>query len=401
MTKKLLKNRLFVATALMLVVALAPMQSIAQKKVAYIQFSKVMDATASQTGDATITGEDAITKMLTATGFVVTVYSCDANGKNLKTNVNVDTEITGADLIIMQETWGSTAAAIKPTGILGLNKLSALNIPVIYNKSFAFQKVNTRAITSVAGTTYDVTSGSALGVQVVAGKESNPMFNGIVGTSIPLIIQGANDLGVVGSGATANVTPYFKGLSLVNDLEISTPGTLLTSLSGSVAAGTPISTTSNDASMVINHIPAGTQIGTVATDKLANKDMITFAVNYGAIAAGKGTNVTNEQLTLWRNAAYILTGQTPPTTLYLNPALGLKENALASDSISVYPNPTNGLVTVNSTAAVKAITVYDTTGKQISASKTNTVDLSNQAKGVYLVQVQTENGSTSKKVVVE
>ncbi|HQK41128.1 MAG TPA: hypothetical protein PLO52_13570, partial [Flavobacterium alvei] len=167
MTKKLLKNRLFVATALMLVVALAPMQSIAQKKVAYIQFSKVMDATASQTGDATITGEDAITKMLTATGFVVTVYSCDANGKNLKTNVNVDTEITGADLIIMQETWGSTAAAIKPTGILGLNKLSALNIPVIYNKSFAFQKVNTRAITSVAGTTYDVTSGSALGVQVV------------------------------------------------------------------------------------------------------------------------------------------------------------------------------------------------------------------------------------------
>ena len=393
MTQKLLKNRLFVAMALTLLVALVPMQSIAQKKVAYVQFTKTMDATASPTND------DAITKMLTATGFTVKVYGCDANGNDLATTLPVD--LAGNDLIIMQETWGSTAAAIKPTGVLGLNKLSALNIPVIYNKSFTFQKVNTRAITSVTGTAYDVTSGSALGVQIVAGKGSNPMFSGITGTSIPLIIQGANDLGAVGSGATANVTPYFKGLSLVNDLELSTTGTLLTSLSGKVAAGTDIATTSNDYSLVINHIPAGTQIGTVATDKLVNKDMITFAVNYGAIAAGKGANVTSEFLTLWRNAAYILTGQTPPTTLYLNPALGLKENALASDNISVYPNPTKGLVTVNSTTAVKAITVYDTTGKQISARKTNTVDLSNQAKGVYLVQVQTENGSTTKKVMVE
>lgn len=403
MTKKLLQNKLTTAFLLLLFTALAPMQSIAQKKVAYIQFSKTMDATASQTGNATVTGADAITRMLTDTGFAVTVYSCDANGLNLKTGVSVDTEITGADLIIIQETWSSTAAAIKPTGVLGLNKLSVLNIPVIYNKSFTFQASNpgNRAISSATAVAYDVTSASSLAVQIVSGKESNPMFSGIVGTSIPLMIQGANDSGVVGSGATVNVNPYFKGLSLVNGLELSTTGTLLAGTSGNVAAGGAISTTSNDTSMLINHIPAGTQIGTVSTDKLVNKDIITFACNYGAIAAGDGKNVTNEFLTLWRNAAYILTGRTVPTTLYLNPALGVNENALASNNISVYPNPTKGLVSVDSASAVKSITVYDTTGKQVSASKTNSVDLSNQAKGVYLVQVQTENGSTSKKIVVE
>jgi hypothetical protein len=400
MTQKLLKNKLTTAFLFLFFLALVPMQSIAQKKVAYLQFSKpTMVASASQTGSATVTGSDAITRMLTATGFTVTVYACDANGKDLATNVNVDTEITsaGADLIIMQETWGSTAAALRPTGVLGLNKLSALNIPVIYNKSFTFQAANpgNRAISSATAVASDVTAASSLGVQVVSGKESNSIFNGITGTSIPLFFAGATDLGLLGDATSV------KGLSLVNGLELTTTGTLLAGTSGNVAAGGAISTTSNDSSMLINLIPAGTQIGTVTTDKLANKDMITFACNYGAIAAGDGKNVTNEFLTLWRNAAYILTGQTVPTTLYLNPALGLKENALASDNISVYPNPTKGLVTVNSTTAVKAITVYDTTGKQISASKTNTVDLSNQAKGVYLVQVQTENGSTTKKVMVE
>jgi hypothetical protein len=407
MTQKLLKNRLFVVMALMLLVALAPMQSIAQKKVAYVQFSKTMDATASQTGSGSVAtnnlvvGSDAITRMLTATGFTVTVYACNGDGLDLATSVNVDTEITALapDLIIMQETWGSTANAIRPAGILAFRKLAALNIPLIYNKSFTFQKGANRTITSTTGTAFDVTAASNLGVQVVVGNETNPIFSGITGTSIPLFIAGATDLGVL--GATGSV----KGLSLVNDLEITTPisgtATLLAGTSGKIAAGTDISTTSNTNSLLINHFPAGTQIGTDVNDKLGTKGMITFACNYGTIAAMDGKNVTNEFLTLWRNAAYILTAQTPPTTLYLNPALGLKENALASDSISVYPNPTNGLVTVNSTTAVKAITVYDTTGKQISSSKTNTVDLSNQAKGVYLVQVQTENGSTTKKVMVE
>ncbi|WP_281336841.1 T9SS type A sorting domain-containing protein [Flavobacterium eburneipallidum] len=395
MTKLLLKNKLTTALSLMLFATFVPMQSIAQaKKVAYIQFSKAMDATASQTGNATATGSDAITRMLTDTGFDVTVYACDANGKNLATNVSVDTEITGADLIIMQETWGSTAAAIKPTGVLAIRKLSLLNIPVIYNKSFAFQKVNTRAITSVTGTTYDVTSASSLSGQVVSGKESNPIFNGITGTSIPFFNAGATDTGQLG------IATSVKALSLVNDLEIGALGTLLAGTSGSVAAGTPIATTSNDTSLFINHIPAGTQIGTDPLDKLATKDMILFALNYGAIAAGNGSNITNELLTVWRNAAHILTGRTVPTTLYQKP-LSIKENTLADNSVSVSPNPTKGLVTVTSTSAVKAVTVFDTTGKQVSASKTNTVDLSSQAKGVYLVNVKTENGSTTKKVVVE
>ncbi|MCI9844583.1 T9SS type A sorting domain-containing protein [Flavobacterium pectinovorum] len=407
MTKKLLKNKLAIVLVLLVSTALVPTQMMAQKKVAYIQFSKTMDATASQTGSATVTGSDAITRMLTATGFTVTVYSCDANGLDLATNVNVDVEIAtlAPDLIIMQETWGSTANAIKPTGILAFRKLGALNIPLIYNKSFTFQKGANRTITSTTGTASDVVSSSSLAVQVVPGNEANPIFSGITGTSIPIFFAGATDLGAtVASGALA--TAAVKGLSLVNDLEITTPtpgtATLLAGTSGTIAAGTAISTTSNTNSLLINRFPAGTQLGTDVNDKLGTKDMITFACNYGAIAAGDGKNVTNEFLTLWRNAAYILTAQTVPTTLYTNPALGINDNTLKEASITVSPNPTSGLVTVNGVADVKTITVFNVAGKLIlSISNTNSVNLSTQAKGVYFVKVETANGTATKKVVVK
>ena len=398
MTKKLLKNKLAIAIVVLLTTALAPIQMMAQKKVAYIQFSKAMDATASQTGNATVTGSDAITRMLTATGFTVTVYSCDVDGKDLATNVNVDVEIAALvpDLIIVQETWGSTANAIRPAGILAFRKLGALNIPLIYNKSFTFQKGANRTITSTTGTAYDVVSTSTLAVQVVSGNETNPLFSGITGTSIPLFFAGSTDLGVLGLATSV------KGLSLVNDLEISNSGTLLAGTSGTIAAGTAISTTSNNSSLLINRFPAGTQLGTDVNDKLGTKDMITFACNYGAIAAGDGKNVTNEFLTLWRNAAYILTGQTVPTTLYTNPALGVNENTLENVSITVSPNPTSGLVTVNGVADVKTVAVFNAAGKLIlSANNTASVNLSNQAKGVYFVKVTTENGTTTKKVVVK
>ncbi|TDD95730.1 T9SS type A sorting domain-containing protein [Flavobacterium cellulosilyticum] len=81
--------------------------------------------------------------------------------------------------------------------------------------------------------------------------------------------------------------------------------------------------------------------------------------------------------------------------------LGLDANTL-DNTISVSPNPTSGKINVNSPSAVKLISVIDSNGKQVvSASHTNSVDLSNQSSGIYIVKVQTENGATTKKVIVK
>lgn len=362
MTKKLHKNRLFVAMALTLLVALAPMQSIAQKKVAYLTKPKLptgtqMDPTASPTNN------DAIIRMFKNENdprFTISVIEDDGTGSSA---VN----LSNYDLLIIQETFGSGDAVLKPAGILGISKLT---IPVIYNKVFALR--GTRALTTSAATAADVTD---LSITVPPANQSNPLFTGItfVADAIKIFNAGANDFGAAGT----------KGLQYATGIELSTTGTCKGFVTGISSADTSIS---------INDIPGGTTFGSSNELLPASSRMITFAWNYGAIAAGDGTNMTADALKLWKNAALILTGQ---------PLLGTNENTLALDNVSVSPNPTTGLVTVNSASSVKAITVYDAAGKQVSASKTNTVDLSNQAKGIYLVQVQTENGSTTKKVVVE
>ncbi|TDD99702.1 T9SS type A sorting domain-containing protein [Flavobacterium cellulosilyticum] len=355
MKKKLQKNKKTTAFLLMLLVAVLPIQMMAQKKIAYITLQKTMDPSAS-----TVTN-DAIIRMFNADSrFALTVITDDGAGSS-------GTVLSNYDLVIVQETFGSANTIFDPAGILGIRNIP---IPCIFNKVYAFQGSKNH-ITSIATTT----ATSNLAVTVDPSKQTNDLFTGITfsGNSIPLFISsGFGDNGAAGGP---------KSIDVENGLDLSATGTLL--------ATVPEITVVSKA-LLINDIPAGTKIGTNAADVL-QKRMITFGFNYGAMAAGNGTNITPQMLTLWKNAALLLTGQ-----------LSVKQNSLADNRVSVSPNPTSGIVTINSTSEVKTITVFDTTGKKVqSAKNSTTVNLANQSKGIYLVQVQTENGTTTKKIVVE
>ena len=357
MTKKLLKNKLTTAFFFLLFLALVPTQMMAQKKIAYVTKTKTMDPTA-----ATVT-TDPIIKMFEADSrFTITVIQDDGNGSSA---VN----LSQFDLLVIQESFGGADNVLKPAGIYAIKNLT---IPVIYNKAYALK--STRALTASAAVPADVAD---LAITVPAAKQSNPLFTGVTFTNDAVAIFNAQ---YTDTGAP---TGTLKSLQKDSGIELSATGTNLALVTG---------VTASDAAIVLNDIPGGTSFGTGGSDILPlTSRMIAFAWNFGAIVGSNGTNMTADALKIWKNAALILTGQT----------LGTNENTLASDNVSVSPNPTSGLVTVNSASAVKAITVYDATGKHVSASNTNTVDLSNQAKGVYLVQVKTENGSTTKKVMVE
>lgn len=76
----------------------------------------------------------------------------------------------------------------------------------------------------------------------------------------------------------------------------------------------------------------------------------------------------------------------------------------AVKNLNIYPNPTNGIVNLQSAILnVNSfeISVYDQFGKLISKSKSNPiVDLSNLANGVYFLNINTDQGSTTKKVTL-
>ena len=74
-------------------------------------------------------------------------------------------------------------------------------------------------------------------------------------------------------------------------------------------------------------------------------------------------------------------------------------------SIKMYPNPANNQVFFESDLALEQVKVFNITGKQVlqaNLSQNNNIQVSDLAKGIYLVQIQTQNGQVeTRKLVVE
>lgn len=87
----------------------------------------------------------------------------------------------------------------------------------------------------------------------------------------------------------------------------------------------------------------------------------------------------------------------------------LTNEDINAGTFSVYPNPTNSNVQVslqNSTDAIQNITIYDVLGKSVKTinkllSNEISVDVSNFSKGIYFIEITTNNNlKSTKKLVV-
>lgn len=83
--------------------------------------------------------------------------------------------------------------------------------------------------------------------------------------------------------------------------------------------------------------------------------------------------------------------------------LSLDENSEMAASIIVYPNPTEGMMTIsNPTNEQLEMTIYDTKGQVIlrkSLQSSETVDLTGNTAGHYLVELKGANNSVTRKIV--
>jgi hypothetical protein len=79
------------------------------------------------------------------------------------------------------------------------------------------------------------------------------------------------------------------------------------------------------------------------------------------------------------------------------------DDYVLDNSVTVYPNPTNGKVQIQSSDIMESLEIYDTYGKLIGTETVNSneanVDLTGYAKGTYFVRVTTERGVVTKRVV--
>lgn len=75
------------------------------------------------------------------------------------------------------------------------------------------------------------------------------------------------------------------------------------------------------------------------------------------------------------------------------------------ESITIYPNPTNDNININSKFNIKTIELYDMQGRILETivqdSASSTLDISNRKNGIYFLKINTENGSKVEKIVKE
>ncbi|VXB78121.1 Glycosyl hydrolase [Flavobacterium sp. 9AF] len=84
----------------------------------------------------------------------------------------------------------------------------------------------------------------------------------------------------------------------------------------------------------------------------------------------------------------------------------LSSSSFELDSITVYPNPSNGLFTINTkNIEINSLEVFDITGKRILERKIHQsqeeidVNLSNASNGVYFMKINTETGIITKRIL--
>ncbi|KQC33519.1 hypothetical protein AAU57_09470 [Nonlabens sp. YIK11] len=85
-----------------------------------------------------------------------------------------------------------------------------------------------------------------------------------------------------------------------------------------------------------------------------------------------------------------------------NSTLGVESPEALASTINVYPNPTTGLLNIESTNfEIARVDVYSVLGSKVLSSNNQNVDLSNVTAGVYFVQIANKEGQLSNHKIVK
>jgi hypothetical protein len=86
--------------------------------------------------------------------------------------------------------------------------------------------------------------------------------------------------------------------------------------------------------------------------------------------------------------------------------VGVNENDMPEMSINIYPNPSDGVFTINYGTLQPSISIYNSLGKLIyekekASQGCEQINLSAYSKGIYFIKMQNGEKSYSKKVILE
>jgi hypothetical protein len=95
--------------------------------------------------------------------------------------------------------------------------------------------------------------------------------------------------------------------------------------------------------------------------------------------------------------------ESDPSNVEMVTIVGINE--LAASSFKVYPNPTNGIVNIESDIEMKSVRLVNLTGQVVYSAPVNGSDLQFNARefttGIYTLQIETEAGVAVHKLIIQ
>lgn len=79
--------------------------------------------------------------------------------------------------------------------------------------------------------------------------------------------------------------------------------------------------------------------------------------------------------------------------------VSVPETDKKAEKVLLYPNPAHTQFTVQANSPIRSITVFDLSGRKVLETNNHTVNVSEIAKGIYMVEIQTAEGRHMKKFI--
>ena len=358
---------------------------------------------------------------LSTSGAVTYTWSNNTTGSTAVVSNSAPTQysVIGADALGCK----SPAYAIVLTNTLPIISISPSSQTVCATSSATFMAsggastytwnngatTNTLAVNPSVTTVYTVTGTDAnngcLGTQTVSVK-ANPLPLVIITPSTNAICLGTST-SFTASGATS----YLWNDGSITNVLILTP-----TVSGSfTVTGTDSLGCVNQRTVSLTVNPLPTVAVSPASSTICAGEIATFnasgATSYTWLPGNVSASTYTAQPSI--SSFYTVTGTDANNcsnrltfVLTVNACTGINQQVLSDNSVSIFPNPSNGQFTVAfDVEGNKTVVLYNSVGQVISTTTTDAnskvFDLSGYAKGIYFVTVKTAGQSGNYRLIID
>jgi len=270
-------------------------------------------------------------------------------------------------------------------------KKNTLNTLFILLATFFLQQANAQD-----GYTYTLVDNGSYSYTISAMPNASS-------SNFPTSVQSYGFTIILPDGVTASITSslgngasdtFFDGTAVG---EPTIDGYLITE-----TLGAPISLpapANGIASPVVTIQVAGTP-ATGSIEILANDSALANAVN--PLKSFMSADIIDDGMAVFLPVVDAVGSGLSGTTSYSFNTLSTQDFSAEAINISIYPNPTSSVFSVNSSLDINKVALYDLTGKLILETKVSkNIDISQIPVGLYMINIKSIKGSTTKKLIIK